>query len=85
MGPGGIVKLAAAHLQDVRIGSTASIEGVRRIYPDTLAIETGFKALDSNDGENQPEETNQERHIDKQGSGLLQTSEDNLYCISIES
>lgn len=46
----------------------------QRIRPDARAAETGFEALDTDNGKDEPEEANEKRNIDQQGRCFLQAS-----------
>lgn len=53
------------------------------INPYAIPPETGFKALDADNGEQEPKEADQKSNIDEQWCGLLQTTENNLVCCQL--
>lgn len=78
MGPSQIVKLATTELEDIGICTSRCIGEIVGVHPDTLAIEAGFEALNADDSKEKPKEANEERHVDKQRGGFLQTSKNDL-------
>ena len=60
-----VIELTSAKLQNISICCAGLILRITRVNPNTLSVKAGLKDLDTDDGEQEPEETDEERDIDK--------------------